>query len=244
MTPVVATGSMSLSHVSLQYAGATQESLSDITLEIAPGERIGVIGRVASGKSTLGRLLCGLYAPTQGAYLIEGFDSRQFHPHQLRRAFRYVGQDAELFNGTIRENLQLGASNASDADLASAITRSGADIFLSRGASGFDLPVGERGSRLSGGQRSFLALARALVEPSHMLFLDEPTGAMDTHSEQYFIEKLKVALGRDQTLIISTHRMAVLAIVDRLIVMDRGRILMDGPKDEILQSLASAQVTA
>jgi ATP-binding cassette subfamily C protein LapB len=182
-------------------------------------------------------LLCGLYAPGDGVMTIDGLDSRQFHPHQVRDAFRFVGQDSELFSGTVRENLMLGAARADDAQLIDAVVRSGADIFLSRDAAGFDLPVGERGSRLSGGQKSLLVLARALVSPSKLLFLDEPTGAMDTQTETYFIEHLKKALGKDQTLIVSTHRHQMLSIVERLIVIDGGRIFADGPRDQILGAL-------
>jgi ATP-binding cassette subfamily C protein LapB len=134
----------------------------------------------------------------------------------------------------------LGAAKADDAQLIDAVVRSGADIFLSRDAAGFDLPVGERGSRLSGGQKSLLVLARALVNPSKLLFLDEPTGAMDSQTEAYFIEHLKSALAPKQTLIVSTHRHQMLSIVDRLIVIDGGRIFADGPRDKILGSLGKA----
>jgi ATP-binding cassette subfamily C protein LapB len=172
--------------------------------------------------------------------LIDGLDSRQHHPHQIRSAFRYVGQDAELFSGTVRDNLTLGASKVDDARLIDAVQRSGAGIFLSRDASGFDLLVGERGAKLSGGQRSFLVLARALVEPCKLLYLDEPTGAMDTQTEAWFIDHLKTALTPDQTLIVSTHRNAMLRIVDRLIVLDQGRVIADGPRDSVLAALADA----
>jgi ATP-binding cassette subfamily C protein LapB len=134
----------------------------------------------------------------------------------------------------------LGTATADDSQLIDAVVRSGADIFLSRDAAGFDLPVGERGSRLSGGQRSLLVLARALVTPSKMLFLDEPTGAMDTQTELYFIEHLRTALAPDQTLIVSTHRHNMLSICDRLIVIDAGKILADGPRDEVLGRLTTA----
>jgi ATP-binding cassette subfamily C protein LapB len=240
IVPEVRTGHVDMAKASFRYPGATRDSLSDIELKIAPGERIGIIGRVASGKSTLGRVLCGLYAPTDGVMNVDGTDSRQFHPHQLREAFRFVGQDAELFSGTVRDNLMLGAARADDQQLIDAVVRSGADIFLSRDAAGFDLQVGERGSRLSGGQRSLLVLARALVTPSKMLFLDEPTGAMDTQTELYFIDHLKTALAPDQTLVVSTHRHNMLSICDRLIVIDAGRILADGPRDEVLGRLSAA----
>ena len=240
IVPEVRSGHIDMVKASFRYPGATRDSLSDIDLTIAPGERIGIIGRVASGKSTLGRVLCGLYAPTDGVMNVDGTDSRQFHPHQLREAFRFVGQDAELFSGTVRDNLMLGAARADDQQLIDAVVRSGADIFLSRDAAGFDLQVGERGSRLSGGQRSLLVLARALVTPSKMLFLDEPTCAMDTQTELYFIDHLKTALAPDQTLVVSTHRHNMLSICERLIVIDAGRILADGPRDEVLGRLSAA----
>ena len=240
MVPEIRHGHVAMAKVGFRYPGASRDSLSDIDFKFAPGERIGIIGRVASGKSTLGRVLCGLYAPTDGIMNVDGTDSRQYHPHQLREAFRFVGQDADLFSGTVRDSLMLGAPRADDQQLIDAVARSGADIFLSRDAAGFDLQVGERGSRLSGGQRSLLLLARALVTPSKMLFLDEPTGAMDTQTETYFIDHLRTALAPDQTLLVSTHRHNMLSICDRLIVIDAGRILADGPRDEVLGRLSAA----
>ena len=236
--PEIAAGEIKMEHVTFRYPNASGDSLADVSLSIKPGERIGVIGRVASGKSTLGRVLCGLYEPTGGSYLIDSLDSRQHHPQQVRGAFRYVGQDAELFSGTVRDNLTLGAVVPDDARLIEAVHRSGAHIFLARDAAGFDLSVGERGSRLSGGQRSFLVLARALVEPCKLLYLDEPTGAMDQQTESWFIDHLAKAISPDQTLIVSTHRNAMLAIVDRLIVIDQGRIIADGPKESVISALS------
>jgi ATP-binding cassette subfamily C protein LapB len=239
VVPEIRRGDVVLDHVAFRYPGAAQDSLSDLNLVIRPGERIGLVGRVASGKSTLGRLLCGLREPTDGNYMIDGLDSRQHQPHAIRSAFRYVGQDAELFSGSVRDNLALGALRPDDAALLEAVRRSGADAFIGRDAAGFDLMVGERGARLSGGQRSFLVLARALVEPCKLLFLDEPTGAMDSQSERVFIDHLGSAIAPGQTLIVSTHRHAMLALVDRLIVIDGGRIIADGPRDTILGSLAT-----
>lgn len=240
IVPEIRAGHIELRDVDFRYPNAGRDSLSNLNLKINPGERVGIIGRVASGKSTLGRVLCGLYTPTAGEMLIDGLDSRQYHPHQLRDAFRFVAQDSEVFSGTVRENLMLGAAQADDQQLIDAVVRSGADIFLSRDAAGFDLPVGERGSRLSGGQKSLLVLARALVSPSKLLFLDEPTGSMDTQTELYFIEHLKTAIGRDQALVVATHRHNMLSIVDRLIVIDAGKIMADGPRDEVLKLLTEA----
>lgn len=234
ITPEIRSGRLQLDHAGFRYPETAREALADVSLTIEPGERVGLIGRVASGKSTLGRLLCGLYDPTAGSYRIDGLESRQYDPHDLRETFRFVGQDAELFSGTVRENLLVGANDANDAAIIEAVKRSGADAFIGRDATGFDFHIGERGSRLSGGQRSFLVLARALVTPAHLLFLDEPTGAMDSQTEQLFVDRLRTAVSADQTLILATHRMAVLNLVDRLIVMDNGRIVADGPRDEIL----------
>ena len=240
IVPEIRAGHIELKDVDFRYPNAARDSLSGINLKIDPGERIGIIGRVASGKSTMGRVLCGLYAPTQGVMAVDGLDSRQYHPHQLRDSFRFVGQDAEVFSGTVRDNLMLGAAQADDSQLIDAVIRSGADIFLSRDAAGFDLSVGERGSQLSGGQRSLLVLARALVNPSKLLFLDEPTGSMDTQTESYFIEHLKTALGPKQSLVVATHRHNMLSILTRLIVIDGGKIIADGPRDEVMKHLTAA----
>jgi ATP-binding cassette subfamily C protein LapB len=239
IVPEIRVGKIELVDVDFAYPGASANALNGVRLKVEPGERIGIIGRVASGKSTLGRVLCGLYTPTGGVMTVDGLDSRQYHPHQLRDEFRFVAQDSELFSGTVRDNLMLGAAQADDQQLIDAVVRSGADIFLSRDAAGFDFPVGERGTRLSGGQRSLLVLARALVSPCKLLFLDEPTGSMDTQTENYFIERLKSALTPKQTLIVSTHRHQMLNIVDRLIVIDGGKIVADGPRQEILGRLGN-----
>jgi ATP-binding cassette subfamily C protein LapB len=224
----------------LAYPAPPTNSLSSIDLTITPGERVAIVGRVASGKSTLGRLLCGLYQPSDGAMLIDGIDSRQYRPQDIRANFRFVPQDAELFSGTIKDNLLLGAPDATDAELLAALAQVGADQFLSRDAGGFDRPVGESGSKLSGGQRSFLTLARALVRPAKILFFDEPTGAMDSQTEKLFVDRLSQSLTADQTLIISTHRPALFAICDRLVVLDSGKIVADGPRDQILATAGVA----
>lgn len=236
LTPEVRSANIRLERLTFSYPDTAVPSLSDIDLEIRPGDRIAIIGRVASGKSTLGRVLCGLYQPSGGAMLIDGIDSRQYRPQDLRGAFRFVGQDANLFSGTIKDNLALGAEAARDEDLVAALRHVGADQFLSRDASGFDRPVGESGARLSGGQRAFLALARALVRPGKLLYLDEPTGAMDSQTEKLFVERLSQSLTPDQTLLISTHRPALFALCNRLIVLDKGRIVADGPRDEVIAS--------
>jgi ATP-binding cassette subfamily C protein LapB len=230
-----------LEGLEFSYPDAAVASLNAVDLQITPGERIAIIGKVASGKSTLGRILCGLYEPTGGAMLVDGIDSRQYRPQDLRASFRFVGQDAGLFSGTIKDNLSLGAGAVDDEQLLASLRQVGADQFLSRDAGGFDRAVGEAGVRLSGGQRSFLTLARALVSPSKLLFLDEPTGAMDSQTEKLFVERLSQSLTDGQTLVIATHRPALFAICDRLIVLDKGRIVADGPCQEVIAAAGVAQ---
>jgi ATP-binding cassette, subfamily C, bacterial LapB len=233
-----------LENLSFRYPDASQSALEGLDLTIAPGEKVAVVGRVASGKSTLGRVLCGLYAPTEGAMLIDGLDSRQYRPQQLRDALRFVGQDAAIFTGSVKENLALGRRDVSDEAMLAALRATGADQFLSRDAGGFDRAVGENGRRLSGGQRSFLALARALVSPCELLFLDEPTGAMDSQTEQLFVERLSQSMTEGQTLVISTHRPALFSVCQRLIVLDNGRVVADGPIQDVIARSGLAGKTA
>jgi len=244
VVPTVREGHIRLDDVRFSYPESNREALSELNLVIKPGEKIAIIGRVASGKSTLGRLLCGLYYPDAGSILIDGLDNRQYRPINLRSQLRFVGQDAELFSGSIKDNLLMGAPNADDEGLIDALRRVGADEFLGRDDGGFDRGTGERGRNLSGGQRGFLVLARALAAPSKLLFLDEPTGAMDMRTEMRFVERLKTATYPGQTLIVSTHRHAVLSLCDRLIIMDRGKIVADGPREQIMAQAMANGVAA
>ncbi|WP_240504502.1 ABC transporter transmembrane domain-containing protein [Tsuneonella mangrovi] len=223
-----------LENLEFRYPNTSASALDGINLTIKPGEKIAVVGRVASGKSTLGRVLCGIYQPTDGALMVGGIDSRQYRPQQLREAFRFVGQDAALFTGSIKDNLSLGRQGTEDEALLAALRATGADLFLSRDAGGFDRPVGEGGRSLSGGQRAFLSLSRALVTPCELLFLDEPTGAMDSQTEKLFVERLSQAMTPSQTLIISTHRPALFSVCERLIVLDNGRVVADGPIADVI----------
>ncbi len=237
IVPTIRKGHVRFENLRFKYPESEQFALDGIDLEIKPGEKIAVIGRVTSGKSTLGRVMCGLYAPEEGALMIDDIDSRQYHPREIRSALRFVGQDSELFSGSIKDNLQLVAPGATDDELIEALQKVGADRYLSRDAGGFDRATGEKGAKLSGGQRSFLVLARALASDTKALFLDEPTGAMDIQTEKYFIERLTDAIRPDQTLVVSTHRHAIFQIVDRIVVMDSGKIVADGPRDQIMASI-------
>ncbi|WP_164931255.1 type I secretion system permease/ATPase [Erythrobacter sp. HKB08] len=226
--------SIKLDACSFAYPDAARAALDRVDLTIQPGEKIALIGRVASGKSTLGRILCGLYPPSDGAMLVDGIDSRQFRPSDLRRAFRFVGQDALLFTGSVKDNLQLGGPDAAEPQLHEALKAVGAEEFIARDEVGFDRQVGEQGRRLSGGQRAFIALARAFVSPSELLVLDEPTGNMDSRTEALFVDRLREKLQPEQTLVVATHRPALFSLCDRIIVLDQGRIVADGPKEQIL----------
>lgn len=226
-------------NVRFTYPESSQPALDGLNLEIKPGERIAVVGRVASGKSTFGRVLCGLYSPSEGGLLVNGLDITQYRPDQVRRSLRFVGQDAALFSGSIRDNMSMGRREATDDRILEALRQSGADQFLARDSGGFDRPVGEGGRRLSGGQRAFLSLARAQVTPSELLFLDEPTGAMDSHTEAFFVDRLKQSLNAEQTLIIATHRPALFSICDRIIVFSNGKVAADGPIKDVLASAGS-----
>jgi ATP-binding cassette subfamily C protein LapB len=237
---VISKPAIAIENVRFTYPEASKPALDGINLTIKPGERVALIGRVASGKSTLGRILCGLYQPDEGAVLVNGLAASQYRPEQLRGALRFVGQDAALFSGSIRDNMALGRREATDERILEALQRTGADQFLAREGGGFDRAVGEGGRRLSGGQRAFLSLARALVTPCELLFLDEPTGAMDRQTEKMFVERIGTSLAPEQTLVIATHRPALFAVCDRIVVLSDGRIVADGGAKEILASASSS----
>jgi ATP-binding cassette subfamily C protein LapB len=234
-------GTITLKGVSLELEGASQKVLNDVSLQFPAGARIGLIGRVGSGKTSLCRLLAAIYPPSEGIYTIDGLDSRQYNVADVRRAVRLVGADSELFSGTVRENLILSDPAASTDDLLEAARLSGLIDFLTDGEAGFDRHIGERGAHLSSGQRRILALARALVTPFKVLVLDEPTANLDTWTEARLIERLVQAVRPDQTLIVATHRQPVLDLVDHLVVMNEGRVMMSGAKDQVIAALQNQQ---
>lgn len=234
-------GDIQFREVSFAYPGTETAALRNVSLKIRAGERIGVLGRVGSGKTTLNKLIMGLYTPQEGAVLVDGVDVRQFDPAQLRHAIGHVSQDVTLFYGSLRDNLRMAAPLADDAALVRAARVAGLEEFIDTHPRGFDMLVGERGETLSGGQRQAVALARAVLRDSPILLLDEPTGAMDHSSEQTVRERLASHL-KGRTAIIVTHRNALLSLVDRLIVVDSGRIVADGPKQRIVEALRSGQI--
>ena len=229
---------IALKNISFTYPQATEPTLRNLNLSVSPGERIAILGPIGSGKSTLGRILSGLYSPEAGSYAIDNLDHQQFAPTELRRAISYIGQDASLFSGSIKDNIKLGRPEASDAELVKASEHSGALEFIDAHPHGFARLIEEGGRDLSSGQRQKLILARAFMGTPKLLYLDEPTGMMDGQTEQQFITALSSAVTPQQTLIIATHRTAPLSLVNRLIILDKGRILADGPKEKVIHILS------
>jgi ATP-binding cassette, subfamily C, bacterial LapB len=230
-------GAIAFRDVHFAYPGAGVDTLRGVTFSIAPGERVGIIGRVGSGKTTLGRLMAGFYETDKGSVLVDGVDIRHFEPAELRNGVGFVSQDSELFTGTLRDNIVLGNPLAGEDEIARAVRASGVESFSATHQLGLAMPIGERGRGLSGGQRQAVALARMLLRRPKVLFLDEPSSAMDTNTESVLIEQLRTTLGADETLIVCTHRGSFLDIVDRLLVVEGGRIVADGPKQAVLDAL-------
>lgn len=227
-------GAIELRDVQFGYPNA-QPLLKGINLKIAPGEKVGFIGRIGSGKSTLLRLLLNIYAPDQGAVLIDRVAVTQIDPLSLRRQIGFVPQDVTLFHGSMRENILLGATDVSDADLLRAVRLACLQDTLVQLPEGLGTEVGERGERLSGGQRQAVAIARALVRQPRLLLMDEPSSMMDPATEHQLIQHLREL--EDTTLLLITHRTAMLPLVDRLVVLDQGRVVLDGPRDDVLRRL-------
>lgn len=236
---IVKQGKLSLNAISFKFSQSPVNALSDISLTVEPGERIALIGRSGSGKSTLLQVLVRLLEPGHGSYKIDEFDARQFEPRSIRSTLSYMPQETELIAGTLAENLMLAYPNASQDDLLKALEIAAADDFVRSNAYGLSLPVGRNGEGLSGGERQSIGLARALLRPSKLLLLDEPTSALDNTTENRVIRALSENLG-DKTLIVATHRVSLLALVDRVIWMDGGRIVADGPRDQVLAKLKAA----
>lgn len=235
-------GNFAFQDVEFSYPGSDQKVLHGLTFAVRPGERVGIIGRIGSGKTTIGRLLGGLYPPSGGSLMIDGIDVRQYHPAVIRSAVAVASQSADLFSGSVKENLLMGRPDASDAEIIEVARRTGVDEFVSRHPRGYDMPVGERGSNLSGGQRQAMAIARLLLARPKIVFLDEPSGAMDLASERRLISQLAAAFGPETTLIISTHRYSMLELIDRLIVLENGRVIADGPKKAVIEQLQKSVV--
>jgi ATP-binding cassette subfamily C protein LapB len=233
--------SLAAEELSFRYPGNERLALENINFLFRPGEKIGIIGKMGSGKSTLGKLIVGLYQPTEGAIKLGGVDIRQMDVAELRSRAGYVSQDNYLFYGNVRENIAISNPNADDNAILRAATIAGVTDFVQAHPAGFGMPVGERGMSLSGGQRQSVALARALLNDPEILILDEPSSNMDNSAEFQFKRRLATII-KDKTLVLITHRMSMIDLVDRLVVMDSGRIIADGPKAAVLNALKNEQL--
>ena len=227
-------GQVTFDSVDFRYAEAAVDTLKGVNFTIAPGEKVAILGRNGSGKSTIARLIAGLYQPVAGAVLVDGTDIRQIDPSDLRRNIGVVLQDIWLFSGSLRANIAIGAAYPTDAAVLRAARVAGVDDFAARHPQGYDMVLGERGEGLSGGQRQCIALARALIDAPPILLLDEPTSAMDVQTEAAVIARMRAELA-DTTLIVITHKPSLLDLVDRVIVIDAGAVVLDGPKSLLRQ---------
>lgn len=236
-------GDIEVRNLEFGYGEDAPAALDNVSIRIRPGERVAILGRMGSGKSTLLRLLASLYRPRAGQIFLDGVEMSAIEPADLRRTTLLVGQDARLFHGTLRENLRAAAPQVDDAEMVRIATALGVAEIAAAHPLGFDRPVGERGDTLSGGQRQAVALTRALLARPKVLLLDEPTAAMDQRSEAEALKAL-ATLPADTAIVLVTHKQSVLPVVDRLVVIDRGRIVADGPKAEVLAALNDGRVRA
>lgn len=234
-------GAIEFKEVSFAYPGSEHGAIKNVSFKLRAGERVALIGRIGSGKSTVEKLVAGLYRPQQGSILIDGIDVNQIDPVDLRRNIGYVPQDVLLFAGTLRDNIVVGSPNSSDEQLLKAAKIAGVDFFAGHHPQGFEMQVGERGGALSGGQRQSVAVARALIHNPEILVLDEPSNSMDNASEEQLRARLEQYV-QGRTLMLITHKVSLLSLVDRIIVVDRGQVVADGPKDGVLEALRQGRL--
>ncbi len=241
------TGALELKDVGFHYPSPNgmpvPDFLKNINLKIQAGERIAILGRVGSGKSSLLRVMANLYRPTKGQIYSAGIDVAQIDPADWRASVGYVAQDSRLFYGSLRQNIMIGRPDATVHELLRVAKLTGVDAIAAGSPMGYNMPIGENGDGLSGGQRQLVALARSLIARPSLLLMDEPTSAMDTQTEAAFIADLAQAT-EGQTLVVVTHRPSLLQLVDRIIVVDAGKIAADGPKDDVLAALRNPGAAA
>ncbi len=230
-------GEIEFKDVDFSYPGHSHLILQKVSFKIHAGEKVALLGRIGSGKTTIEKLILGFYAQKAGSILIDGIDIRQIDPSDLRANIGYIPQDIFLFGGTIRHNITLGGDEVDDQTLLNAAILAGVHDFVSQHPLGYDISVGEGGTELSGGQRQMIAIARAFVRDPTIFLFDEPSAMMDFQAEITFIQRLQELYKKKKTLIIVTHRPSLLTLVDRIIVIDKGRVVADGPKQEVLDAL-------
>jgi len=236
-------GKIELDNITFHYPNSEIASIRNVSLTIHPGEKVAIIGRIGSGKTTIERLIMGLYKPTEGHVRIDDTEISQLHHVDIRRNIGCVPQDSVLFYGSIRDNITLGRPLVDDRDVVDAANRAGVTVFTQQDPAGLERQVGEGGQLLSGGQKQAVSIARALLSHPPVLLMDEPTSAMDNRSEMHIKSQLK-QLNKRETLILITHKTTMLDIVDRIIVMEKGYIIADGPKAEVLHALREGKVRA
>ena len=230
-------GSIEFKNVSFSYPDSATKALDGISFRIRPGEKVGIIGRIGSGKTTVGKLVTGFYPPAEGSIQVDGIDVRQYDPADLRAGVGFLLQDVDLFYGKLRDNITLGKPTATDEEVLAAARLSGVESFIAGHPQGYDMMVAEGGRSLSGGQKQAIGLARVLIRQPRILFLDEPTAHFDVRSEAEFLERLKGLAKQEMTIVVSTHRPSLLTLVDRILVFDNGKIVADGPAAQILTRL-------
>lgn len=233
-------GNIEFIDVCFTYPGQSKAALKNVSFSIKAGERVGLIGRIGSGKSTIEKLILGFYQPDSGSILIDGIDINQIDPAHLRKNINYVSQDVKLFKGSVKDNILARAPYLDDTSLLKAAHLSGVDDFIKIHPQGYGLQIEDGGESLSGGQRQSIGLARAFVMESPIYLFDEPTNAMDAKTEQLLIKRLK-SFELTRTLLISTHKMSLITLVDRLIVLEDNSILLDGEKNSVLEQLKNSQ---
>lgn len=226
--------------VTFSYPNSDVPALKNVSFTINPGEHIAIIGRIGSGKSTIEKLILGLYEPDSGQILIDGIDIKQIDPADLRKNIGYVSQDIMLFRGTVKDNITFCATHASDSSMIRAAQISTTSDFIKKHPKGYEMPIGERGQGLSGGQRQSIGIARAFLLDSPIMLLDEPSNAMDQMTEAKLLDNMSESL-IGKTALIITQKMTLLKIVDRVIVMNEGKIFIDAPKEEALKKLQNNQ---
>ena len=233
----IESGSVAFENVTFRYPTGALNALENVSFRVSPGERVGIIGRVGSGKTTVGRLLAGFYEPADGRVLIDNIDIRQYDPADLRSGVGFVLQDTDLFFGKLRDNITLGKPEATDEEVLSAARLAGVESFVAGHPLGYEMPIAEGGRSLSGGQKQSIGLARALIRKPKILFLDEPTAHFDVRSETEFLNRLKALAAENLTILISTHRLSLLSFVDRLLLFEQGKLIADGPRDKVIAML-------
>jgi ATP-binding cassette subfamily C protein LapB len=231
-------GDIVFKNLTFSYPETEVKQLINVNLHIKPKEKVAILGKVGSGKSTLQKLILGFYYQDEGSLLLDGIDVKQIDPVELRSNISYMAQEIVLFAGTVRSNMVYKKKNATDEEIVEAARLSGALNFINKHPLGFEMPVFENGTNLSGGQAQSVALARTIIDDSPILILDEPTKSFDTATEKQVLQNIK-KYAEDKTLILITHKPSDLMLVDRIIIMDDGKIVIDGKKEDVLKQLSS-----